>query len=100
MSPKNGDQINSNDQTVLTKNSEKLGFEESLALLDEIVHKLEDGKTDLETALQQYEKGVDLLKGCHRILEFAQRKIEILRGFNAEGKPQLEHVEEATFRTT
>ncbi|MBN2293757.1 MAG: exodeoxyribonuclease VII small subunit, partial [Pirellulales bacterium] len=37
------------------------GFEESLALLEEIASELEDGRIGLEVALKRYEEGVGLL---------------------------------------
>ncbi|MDR3232660.1 MAG: exodeoxyribonuclease VII small subunit [Planctomycetaceae bacterium] len=54
-------------------------FEESLQRLEEILALLQDGNTDLGTALERYEEGVGLLKNCTAILENAQQKIEILR---------------------
>jgi exodeoxyribonuclease VII small subunit len=74
-------------------------FEESLIRLEEVLRQLDDGKTDLETALDRYEEGVGLLKRCHGILETAQRKIEILRGENGDGSPNIESVAEKEFKT-
>lgn len=85
----------------MTKNDEKqpITFEESLTRLEEIVRQLDDGRTDLETALARYEEGVGLLKKCHGILESAQRKIEVLRGDGIDGTPEIVAVTEQEFQT-
>ena len=72
---------------------EHLTFENSILRLDEILKQLEGNKVDLTTALSQYEEGVRLLKNCHRILETAQQKIEILRGVGTHGEPMVEPLE-------
>jgi exodeoxyribonuclease VII small subunit len=54
-------------------------FEESLKRLEEILVLLQDGNTDLATALERYEEGVCLLNVCNNILETAQQKIETLK---------------------
>lgn len=75
-------------------------FEQSLTRLEEIVKKLDDGRTDLTSALAEYEEGVGLLKHCHGILEGARRKIEILRGIDENGEPITEIVNEEKFKTS
>jgi exodeoxyribonuclease VII small subunit len=62
-------------------------FEVALSRLEGIVRDLEDGDLGLAEALARYEAGVGLLKDCHRLLEHAERKIELLSGFDAEGNP-------------
>jgi exodeoxyribonuclease VII small subunit len=62
-------------------------FEEALQNLEQIVHDLEDGQTGLAEALARYEQGVKLLKQCFNLLEGAERKIELLSGFDAAGNP-------------
>ena len=59
-------------------------FEESIIRLEEILKQLEGDKVDLETALSQYEEGVRLLKNCHKILETARQKIEVLQDIENE----------------
>ncbi|MCZ6602078.1 MAG: exodeoxyribonuclease VII small subunit [Planctomycetota bacterium] len=53
-------------------------FEEAYAELERIIRALEGGETSLDESLEYYEKGVAALKTCHRILEEAEKKIEIL----------------------
>ena len=53
-------------------------FEEAYEELERIIRALERGETSLDESLEYYEKGVAALKTCHRILEEAEKKIEIL----------------------
>jgi exodeoxyribonuclease VII small subunit len=62
-------------------------FEESLEELDKIVTELESGKLGLSDALMRYEQGVKHLKSCQKLLERAERKIELLSGVDADGNP-------------
>jgi exodeoxyribonuclease VII small subunit len=64
-----------------------LTFEEALAKLQTLVHSLEEGDVGLDEALASYEEGVKLLRHCHRLLESAERRIELLSGIDAEGMP-------------
>ena len=76
-------------------NGEQLpSFEESLEKLERSVRQLEDGKLGLTESLQCYEEGVRQLKQCYRGLEAAERKIELLAGIDAEGKPLTEPFDE------
>lgn len=61
----------------MTKKQE-LKFEEALARLEEVVHRLEEGDLSLDEALNLYEEGVALSKICSKKLDEAQRRIEIL----------------------
>lgn len=53
-------------------------FEKKLADLEEIVSRLESGETPLEDSLALFEKGTNILKELTRILEEAERKVEVL----------------------
>lgn len=53
-------------------------FEASLAELEEIVTKLEDGDLPLEASLELFEKGIKLSRACRERLTNAERRIEIL----------------------
>lgn len=64
-------------------------FESALAVLQQIVHELEEGNLGLEASLARFEEGVRLLRSCHQILEQAEQRIEILTGIDAAGNPQL-----------
>lgn len=67
--------------------SEGQPFEQALADLQQILHKLEDGDTELEHALACYERGVGLLKHCYGRLREAEQRILQLTGMDDEGKP-------------
>ncbi len=54
----------------------KLGFEEAIKRLSEIVGKIEQGQISLETSIEQYEKGMALIKHCRGILQTAEKRIE------------------------
>ncbi len=53
-------------------------FEEALARLEEIVQELEEGEAELDRTLSLFEEGVKLSKLCHKRLESAEKKIELL----------------------
>ena len=53
-------------------------FETSLAELEKIVSKLEDGDLPLEQSLELFEKGRKLSRECRERLTNAERRIEIL----------------------
>lgn len=69
---------------------ESPSFETSLNELQQIVTRLEDGSIGLEQSLSEFERGVNLLRTCYRILEEAEQKVELLTGFNAQGEPTTE----------
>jgi len=76
-----------------------LTFENAIKRLEEIVQQLNSGQLSLEDSLSQYEEGVHLIQFCHRILQGAERKIEILQQENADSEPVLKQVEEMFFQT-
>ena len=53
-------------------------FETALAELEQIVHRLEQGELTLEESLRQFERGVELTRGCQKALRQAEQKIQIL----------------------
>jgi exodeoxyribonuclease VII small subunit len=54
-------------------------FEEALAEVEGLVEELESGRLSLEDALERYERGVRRLAQCRKLLEGAERKVDILR---------------------
>lgn len=54
----------------------KLSFEEAIKELTDIVGKIEQGEITLQDSLQQYEKGMALIKHCRTILKQAEERIE------------------------
>ena len=55
---------------------DKLGFEEAIKELTNIVGKIEQGQIPLQDSLEQYEKGMALIKQCRTILQKAEERIE------------------------
>jgi exodeoxyribonuclease VII small subunit len=74
-------------------------FEQSLEELEKIVAELETGKLGLSEALARYEQGVKHLKDCQKLLDEAERKIELLSGFDADGNPIAQPFDEAELET-
>ena len=68
-------------------------FEESLAEVEKIVNQLESGELNLADALRAYEQGVGQLRRCHQHLAQVERRIEVLVGFDAEGRPVTEELD-------
>ena len=53
-------------------------FEDALARLEAIVKELESGDLPLEQSLKMFEEGIKLSRVCHKRLEEAERRVEIL----------------------
>ena len=54
----------------------KLSFEEAIKELTGIVGKIEQGEIPLQDSLEQYERGMALIKHCRTILKKAEERIE------------------------
>jgi exodeoxyribonuclease VII small subunit len=61
-----------------SKGAKAESFEKNLERLDSIVVQLEDADLPLEKALQLYEEGMKLSALCHKQLEEAEGRVEIL----------------------
>jgi len=77
----------------LAKPAKTESFEKNLERLDQIVRQLEDAELPLEKSLELYEEGMRLSAVCHRQLEEAEGRVEILRK-RAGGKMVAEPFEE------
>ena len=75
-----------------TKNGiSERGFEDAIKQLTEVVNKIEDGRIPLAASLDQYERGMALIKHCRGILQAAEKKIEKIaeeKTGNEKQKPQ------------
>jgi exodeoxyribonuclease VII small subunit len=78
--------------TQASKPAKPNSFEENLERLNGIVHELEDADLPLENALRLYEEGMKLSETCHKQLEEAEGKVEILAK-KAGGKVMAEPFE-------
>jgi exodeoxyribonuclease VII small subunit len=58
--------------------SEKRTFEEAFKKLEKIVEDFERGNLTLEEAMKKYEEGRKLAGLCHKMLQEAKKKIEVL----------------------
>ena len=64
----------------------KLTFEQAVKELTGIVGKIEQGEIALGDSLQQYEKGMALIKQCRKILQDAEKRIEKIASEQDGGK--------------
>ena len=55
-----------------------INLEKALADLEAIVDELESGELPLEKAMQRFEEGIKLTRGCQSALKDAEQKVEIL----------------------
>ncbi|ADQ14819.1 exodeoxyribonuclease VII small subunit [Halanaerobium hydrogeniformans] len=60
------------------KVAEDLNFETALEDLEKIVDKLEKGGLSLDQTLEEFSRGMKLLKFCHDKLDKAEKKVEIM----------------------
>ncbi len=63
-------------------------FEDSLAELEQLVERMEQGNLPLEDALKLFERGVQLTRTCQKALKEAEQKVQILLEEN--GEPTLQ----------
>jgi len=56
----------------------EIRFEDALKRLEEIVDTLEKGELSLEKSLKIFEEGVKLSRVCNKILDKAEKKVEML----------------------
>ncbi len=76
----------------MSKKTEKtLSFEEGLEQLEAIVKELEGGDLPLEKSLELFERGVKLSETCHKQLQAAESKVEIL--LKKEGRVEAQPFE-------
>jgi exodeoxyribonuclease VII small subunit len=68
----------------------KLSFEQAIKELTEIVGRIEQGQIALQDSLQQYEKGMGLIKHCRTILQEAEKRIEKISEAEAEAQEEPE----------
>lgn len=66
-----------------------LKFEEALTRLETIVTELERGDLPLNDSLKMFEEGIKLSKTCLKMLDDAERRVEIMVQ-DKDGKKRLE----------
>ena len=62
----------------MAKKKTSPAFEESLAELEHLVSRLEQGEISLEESLAAFERGVVLTRTCQKALQEAEQKVQIL----------------------
>ena len=65
-----------------------IDLEKSLLDLEALVEELESGDLPLEKAMQKFEQGIKLTRGCQTALKEAEQKVEILMKSAGEEKLQ------------
>jgi exodeoxyribonuclease VII small subunit len=73
---------------VTDKAAEPQNFEQTIEELEKIVHSLEQGEVPLQTALEQFERGVNLAKQGQATLAAAEQKVQILMAENGQSELQ------------
>jgi exodeoxyribonuclease VII small subunit len=63
----------------------KLSFEQAIKELTSIVGKIEQGQIPLQDSIEQYERGMALIKHCRGILQQAEKRIEKIAGEEESG---------------
>lgn len=80
--------------------TEAPSFEGSIVELQNIVGQLEDGSLPLEESMEQFERGISLLRNCYQVLEQAEQRIEVLTSVAEDGTVETESFDaSATFNS-
>ncbi|MCA9064104.1 MAG: exodeoxyribonuclease VII small subunit [Planctomycetaceae bacterium] len=72
-------------ETTVEPTAESLTVEEAMAELSQIVRTLESGQEPLHESLQLFERGMRLMRLCHRQLDTAAQRIEIITRLGSDG---------------
>jgi exodeoxyribonuclease VII small subunit len=73
---------------LVPKKTNSINFEKTLAELEQLVEKMEEGDLSLEESLKYFERGILLTKSCQQALSEAEQKVSIL--LEKDGKSKLE----------
>ena len=71
-----------------TKKAKSVDFEQALGELETVVERLEHGELPLDEALKQFERGIELARGCQDALKQAEQRVEILLQKNPDAEPE------------
>lgn len=61
-----------------TKKTKNINFEDSIAELETLVERMEQGEQSLEDSLKDFERGIALTRSCQISLEKTEQKIQQL----------------------
>ena len=62
----------------MSKRAKKTSYETSVAELEAVVVRMEQGDMPLEDALQAFEEGVRLSRECQQLLKAAEQRVTLL----------------------
>ncbi len=65
-------------------------LEDAMSELGQIVTSLESGQASLDDSLAQFERGMQLLRVCHKKLDAAAQRIEIVTQLSPDGTVETE----------
>ena len=72
-----------------------IDFEQSLADLQVLVERLENGELSLEDSLTAFEQGISLTRDCQAALTLAEQKVQVLLERDGELKAEPFDAEQA-----
>lgn len=61
------------------ENLKEISIEESLALLEQVLAKMEDKDCSLEESFQLYKEGLSLVQSCRKSLDTVEQQLVVLR---------------------
>ena len=70
----------------MTKNQKIPDLETSLAEINSLIEKMEQGDLSLEQSLTHFERGITLIKHAQKILQTAEQKVQLLMKNNGDEK--------------
>jgi exodeoxyribonuclease VII small subunit len=73
---------------VTSKKAKSVDFEQALGELETVVERLEHGELPLDEALKQFERGIELARGCQDALKQAEQRVEILLKKTPDAEPE------------
>jgi len=68
----------------MPEDNNKFAFETTIEKIETLVHKMEEGDLTLQQSLEAFEKGIKLTNACHKALDDAEQKVQILTGKNSD----------------
>ena len=71
-------------QRVSKQTKQSIDFENSIAELESLVEKMEQGEFSLEDSIKQFERGITLARSCQKALREAEQKVMRLVGGSDE----------------
>jgi len=62
----------------VTRKTKQPDLESSLAEINTLIEQMEQGELSLEQSLERFERGINLIKHCQKVLQEAEQKVQIL----------------------